>query len=212
MQSLSATLLLDENLQRFPFEGMSSLKGKTVCRVPSLSFVSATLLEHNLSKNQTVLVDPTNASFVLDPENNLQATQKRILPVLENISTSHQWTWKGAVGEIPSLSFFQDALEQENGLLIYIGHGGGQACFSQRQVNKMIGNEEGKGVRACNSSLILMGCSSGRLMSINRKNSESLEELPLYFEPEGIDLSYLCAGAPCVVGNLWDVTDHDIDR
>jgi len=57
-----------------------------------------------------------------------------------------------------------------------------------------------------------MGCSSGRLVSINRKNSDSLEETPLYYEPEGVALSYLCAGAPCVVGNLWDVTDNDIDR
>ena len=39
-----------------------------------------------------------------------------------------------------------------------------------------------------------------------------IEEAPLYYEPEGVALSYLCAGAPCVVGNLWDVTDHDIDR
>lgn len=30
-------------------------------------------------------------------------------------------------------------------------------------------------------------------------------------DPEGVALSYLAAGAPCVVGNLWDVTDKDID-
>lgn len=205
-------LLLDENLQRFPFEGMTSLKGQTICRVPSLSFVSAILLERSLSKTQCVRVNPTNASYVLDPEKNLQATQKRLLPVLEELYSSQRWEWKGIVGEIPSTSFFHDALEQDDGLLIYIGHGGGQGCFSQRQVNKMINNESGSGVRACNSSVILMGCSSGRLVSVNRKTSETLEELPLYFEPDGIALSYLCAGAPCVVGNLWDVTDKDIDR
>jgi separase len=68
------------------------------------------------------------------------------------------------------------------------------------------------GVRACKSAVILMGCSSGRLVSVNRKQSQSLEPMPMHYEPEGIALSYLCAGAPCVVGNLWDVTDHDIDR
>jgi separase len=32
------------------------------------------------------------------------------------------------------------------------------------------------------------------------------------FEPEGVVSSYLAAGAPCVLGNLWDVSDKDIDR
>ena len=67
-------------------------------------------------------------------------------------------------------------------------------------------------VRSCKASIILMGCSSGRLTSVNRRQAKCLEELPLFYDPEGISLSYLCAGAPCVVGNLWDVTDHDIDR
>merc|ERR1711935_1168978 len=65
---------------------------------------------------------------------------------------------------------------------------------------------------SCRATVLLMGCSSGKLSSINRKHSDSIEETPLYYEPEGIALSYLCAGAPCVIGNLWDVTDNDIDR
>ena len=32
------------------------------------------------------------------------------------------------------------------------------------------------------------------------------------FEPYGTILAYILAGCPCVVGNLWDVTDRDIDR
>jgi separase len=157
-------------------------------------------------------VDPSHASFVLDPEKNLKATQKRLFPVLEGISSSNRWSWNGVIGEIPSQSFFQGALEKENGLLIYIGHGGAQTCFSRRQIDQMICSKGNQEVRACKASVILMGCSSGRLVSVNRKHSESLEQLPLYFEPEGIALSYLCAGAPCVIGNMWDVTDHDIDR
>jgi hypothetical protein len=117
-------LLLDENLHRFPFEGMLTLEGKSVCRVPSLSFVYATLLERSLSKNKiAAVVDPSQTSFILDPENNLQATRKRLLPVLDSICTSRQWQWNGVTGEIPSSTFFKQALERENGLLIYIGHG-----------------------------------------------------------------------------------------
>lgn len=205
-------LLLDENLHRFPFEGMQALEGKSVCRIPSLPFVYSTLLECISSRNQQPVVDPSNASYVLDPENNLQATQKRLLPVLQGISSSNGWGWNGVIGETPSQSFFRRALEKENGLLIYFGHGGAQTCFSRRQVDQMISAKDNSEVRTCKASVILMGCSSGRLVSVNRKDSETLEQLPLYFEPEGIALSYLCAGSPCVVGNLWDVTDHDIDR
>jgi len=205
-------LLLDENLQRFPFEGMESLEGKPVFRIPSLPFVYVTLKERMKSNRQGINLDPSNAAFVLDPESNLESTQKRLLPVLEGLSSSHSWDWDGVVGRPPTPSFFETALMKENGLVIFIGHGGAQTCYSRRDVEQMI-NGEGTGTfRACNASLILMGCSSGRLVSVNQKDSESLEQLPLYFDPEGIALSYLCAGAPCVVGNLWDVTDHDIDR
>ena len=44
-----------------------------------------------------------------------------------------------------------------------------------------------------------MGCSSGNL----RDGGD--------FEPSGMALQYLLAGAPAVVANLWDVTDRDID-
>jgi len=45
-----------------------------------------------------------------------------------------------------------------------------------------------------------MGCSSGRLHERG------------IFEPSGVVTSYLIGGAVAVVGNLWDVTDKDIDR
>ncbi len=45
-----------------------------------------------------------------------------------------------------------------------------------------------------------MGCSSG--------NQYVLGD----FEPYGTVLAYIIAGCPCIVGNLWDVTDRDIDR
>jgi separase len=206
-------LILDENLHRFPFEGMPSLVGHSVCRVPSLSFILASLLERNVSQpGQTHLVDPARASFVLDPESNLVSTRKRLKPVLDGIAIEHDWDWDSAVGQIPNASFFEDGLIRQDGLFMYFGHGGAQTCYSRKQVENLMCERDGHGARACNATVILMGCSSGRLVSVNRKHSQALEQIPLYYEPEGIALSYLCAGAPCVVGNLWDVTDHDIDR
>ena len=42
-------LILDENLQQFPFEGISFLSDRTVCCIPSIAFSIATLLESNSS-------------------------------------------------------------------------------------------------------------------------------------------------------------------
>jgi separase len=205
-------LILDENLHRFPFEGMTFLAQKAVCRVPSLPFVFASLHEQQLAKKEgPILVDPATTTYVLDPENNLQGTRARVLPVLERLGSQTNWNWSGVVGEIPPPSLFEEGLSKDDGLMLYFGHGGGQVCFSRRQIETMSGGQGGT-FRSCKASVILMGCSSGRLVSVNRKHTESTKEFPLYYDPEGISISYLCAGAPCVVGNLWDVTDHDIDR
>ena len=45
-----------------------------------------------------------------------------------------------------------------------------------------------------------MGCSSGSLT------------LNGCYAPNGAPLSYLLAGSPVIVANLWEVTDKDIDR
>lgn len=51
----------------------------------------------------------------------------------------------------------------------------------------------------CAASL-LMGCSSGSLVHNG------------CYAPQGVPISYLFAGSPSVIANLWDVTDKDIDR
>jgi len=50
------------------------------------------------------------------------------------------------------------------------------------------------------AATLLMGCSSG---SLTYKGC---------YAPQGAPLSYLIAGSPAVISNLWDVTDKDIDR
>ena len=49
-------------------------------------------------------------------------------------------------------------------------------------------------------SALLWGCSSGKL---TRQGIH---------DPAGSALNYLLGGAQFVVGNLWDVTDRDIDK
>lgn len=75
-------------------------------------------------------------------------------------------------------------------LFVYMGHGGGEKYCKGSEIAKL---------RKCAVTL-LMGCSSGVLY----ENGE--------YDPDGIVLNYILGKCPCVVANLWDVTDGDCDR
>ena len=196
-------LILDEQLQRLPLEGVLSLRDKTVCRLPSLPFAISSLHQRNQNKDAMISpIDLSKTKYVIDPESNLKETKERILSTLTCVSDHHEWDWEGKVGEVPSKDFMHRALKQEDGLYLYFGHGGGERFFSRVEIEELV-NKASSQLDPC-ASIILMGCSSGVLNSVSGKQ--------MYFEPDGTALSYLCAGAPCVVGTLWDVTDRDIDR
>jgi Peptidase family C50 len=200
-------LILDENLQRFPFEGMPCFAGRSICRLPSLPFALAKLVEADSNGQAMHSFCPERTSYILDPESNLSGTNERLLPFMDTLNEKYGSRWRSVVGDIPSVDFMEQGLSGNNGLLLYFGHGGGQQYFAREKIEDL-----SRRTRRALSSVILMGCSSGKLESVNTKNSISLTKLPIHYEPEGIALSYLLAGAPCVVGNLWDVTDRDIDR
>ncbi|MCJ8729137.1 hypothetical protein PDJAM_G00102520 [Pangasius djambal] len=75
-------------------------------------------------------------------------------------------------------------------LYIYVGHGAGARFLDTQRLLR--GN--------VHAVALLFGCSSAAL-SVQGN-----------LEGNGIALSYLTAGCPLVLGNLWDVTDRDIDR
>lgn len=212
IESNCTFLILDEDLQRFPFEGFMSMKRRTICRIPSVAFAVATLLERKQRP-----VKANGARYVLDPEANLASTKRTMLSALDSLTSKFKWTWEGTVGELPSEGFVENALTNDDGFFLYCGHGGGEKSFSRGQVEKLLfkesdGTDTSTTLRRCSSTIVLMGCSSGKLISVNSSRSNPPLNLALEYEPEGMALSYLCAGSPCVVGNLWDVTDRDIDR
>jgi Peptidase family C50 len=186
-------LILDEDLQAFPFEGLPMFTGRAVCRMPSLSFAHSRLMERGAP-----CLSPVAASFVLDPESDLPGTQDRLLPFLDSLQEKNGYHWPGVVGKPPPSSFMKEALSAKHGMLLYFGHGGGHQYLSKDQIEAW-----GQSMGGSLASIILMGCSSGRLESVNTKFSTSLSKLPIHYEPEGLALSYLMAGSPCVVGNLW---------
>lgn len=72
----------------------------------------------------------------------------------------------------------------------YFGHGGGEEYIRGYKV---------RALRRC-AVTMLWGCSSGRLQDQGD------------FDRTGTPYDYVLAGSPCLVANLWDVTDKDIDR
>ena len=77
---------------------------------------------------------------------------------------------------------------------LYFGHGAGEPYLPREAL-----------LNQCDSpSLlkwsVLMGCSSA---SLKRHG---------YFDADGAVYAHVLAGARAAVGNLWDVTDKDIDR
>lgn len=87
----------------------------------------------------------------------------------------------------------------ENDLFLYVGHGSTSQYVRPRVVKKLQYQEPKANGQTCAVSW-LIGCGSAAI--------EDLGE----FEPNGMILSYLAAGAPAVLGALWDVGDRDADE
>lgn len=205
-------LVLDEELQALPWEGLPCLRGCAVSRVPAVPFVFSALSTRwdageggrNSDKagraSKPSAKDPdqvwvpsrdgirlNRGFYVLDPEANLLSTQKQLGPVLERFG--RQLGWSGVKGKAPSEDAMTESLQGVD-LFAYCGHGAGEL---------LVGRDTVAGLTRCPVA-ILMGCSSGRMKGYGD------------FEPLGMVSSYLAGGSPAVVANLWDVTDRDIDR
>ncbi|XP_010879832.2 separin [Esox lucius] len=179
-------LILDKYLQKLPWESISCLRPCSVTRMPSLhSVLGHCALQQ--SDPGCVLnggVDPKQVFYVLNPDGNLGDTAERFKEWFA--SEPH---WQGVCGGAPDPGQLLEAVTTKD-LYIYVGHGSG-ARFLDRQ---MILKGEMR------PASLLFGCSSAALAVQGE------------LEGTGIILSYLMAGCPLVLGNLWDVTDRDIDR
>ncbi|KAF6118547.1 extra spindle pole bodies like 1, separase [Phyllostomus discolor] len=179
-------LVLDKDLQKLPWESMPSLRALSVTRLPSFRFLLsyAIIRESGASPVLTQGVDPRSTFYVLNPHNNLSSTEEQF-----RATFSSESGWKGVVGEVPSLELVQEAL-MERDLYIYAGHGAGARFLDGQAVLRL----------SCRAVALLFGCSSAALTVHGN------------LEGTGIVLKYIMAGCPLFLGNLWDVTDRDIDR
>lgn len=74
-------------------------------------------------------------------------------------------------------------------MYIYCGHGDGSVLFDHYLLRK----------ETTAAAALLWGCNSGRMVAHG------------VHDPSGASLSHLLGGAPFLLGNLWEVTDQDID-
>ncbi|TKY71312.1 Separase protein [Spatholobus suberectus] len=184
-------LVLDYEVQMLPWENLPILRNQEVYRMPSVSCISAVLHKDSNHKEERVgrnlapfpLIDPLDAFYLLNPDGDLGGTQ------IEFENYFRDQNLEGKAGSRPTIKELASALESHD-LFIYFGHGSGAQYIPRHEIQKL---------DKCAATL-LMGCSSGSLT------------LPGQYAPQGIPLSYLLAGSPAIVGNLWEVTDKDIDR
>ncbi|XP_064643663.1 uncharacterized protein LOC135497747 [Lineus longissimus] len=177
-------LVLDRLLQRVPFECLPVLHGHPVTRMFSLHTLSALLTQAKLDADNVFNngVDQDRGFFVLNPDGNLAQTEKRLLPVFA------EYKWLGISGVKPTQKQYKTAVSDYD-LFLYSGHGCGRkylACDTLQTTK-------------CRAASLLFGCSSAALT------------VQGVCEGTGTIQHYFLGGAYFVLGNLWDITDKDID-
>ncbi|XP_057803899.1 separase isoform X2 [Salvia miltiorrhiza] len=184
-------LVLDIEVQMLPWECLPILRNQEVYRMPSIGSIFATLDRHCENQNRLEtsvpvfpLIDPLDSYYLLNPDGDLSRTQVEFENWFKN-----QDIIEGRIGTVPTVEELSLALKGHD-LFIYFGHGSGTQYIPGHEIQKLDG---------CAATLLL-GCSSG---SLYLKGS---------YMPQGAPLSYILAGSPVIVANLWEVTDKDIDR
>ncbi|KAI1891171.1 hypothetical protein AGOR_G00162190, partial [Albula goreensis] len=179
-------LVLDKYLQKLPWENISCLRTHTVTRMPSLHFLLGHCALRELDPESVLNqgVNPQEVFYVLNPDANLKDTEERFREWFTSESA-----WQGVCGAAPSPDQIQQAVTTKD-LYIYVGHGAGARFLNSQKLLK----------QELHAATLLFGCSSAAL-AIHGE-----------LEGTGVILNYLMAGCPLVLGNLWDVTDRDIDR
>ena len=180
-------LILDKQLQAFPWESLPCLRGKSVSRLQSLLDLTSRIpiATNDSDVPQALTISAVSGSYVLNPSTDLIATQKNF----GEIFATHIPSFEGIVGRAPTEAEMVTAIDDKD-IFLYFGHGSGAQYIRSRKIRCMQ-----------NSAVtFLMGCSSSKMIECGQ------------FENYGVPLDYLHSGTPAVVGTLWDVTDKDIDR
>lgn len=185
---LPSILCLDPAVQSFPWENCPYLMKDAFYRAPDLASVCAIAFNRHCSKPEKLksslpVVNLQSTFYVVDPEDNL--------PSLVGFEKQFEGIprWKGLSGSIPPWEDMCEALNTYD-MYIYLGHGSGEKAIPSKNLQNT----------RCRSAGLIMGCNSARLWACGD------------YEPSGRILDFLLAGCPAVIGNLWVVSDQDVNR
>ena len=105
-------LVLDKNVQAIPWESIPVLRGRSVSRIPSISFLidRLHLVRHlgglpasgSIDSSEAIngaTVDPRKTFFILNPSGDLKFTQDRFEEWLQGM---RKVGWSGIVGRVPT--------------------------------------------------------------------------------------------------------------
>lgn len=200
-------LILSNIIQPLPIESIPTLRYcQSVSRIPSIPILHTLLMsKFNAINHTTGIINGYNSAhtyYVLNPSNDLHKTEQTFKSKFQL-----QKDWTGCIGSIPN--DIQEQLQTKH-QYIYCGHSAGEQIISYNTINTLY----------VKPIVMLMGCSSARLKPQQYQNklfNESIDgtnDMNIYnqYDLIGISQSYLLNGSSCVIGNLYDVTDGDIDR
>ncbi|CAJ1421552.1 unnamed protein product [Effrenium voratum] len=187
LEEVEAPLLLyvDANMAQLPLEACPCLRNRSVVRGLAPNIMPAT-------------VAAATGFFVIDPAEDCtqMGDVKRLLT-----SWSEGQSWHGHTGlPMPAPAEVLDELCR-NDVFVYLGHGERARQLLRQDRVRMPGTaHDGSG--DLRSILMLLGCSSVKI----RPQSVGA------FECFGLPGRALLAGAPLVLGAMWDVLGGDLDK
>ncbi|KAI8938024.1 hypothetical protein NX059_005698 [Plenodomus lindquistii] len=201
-RSRHTVLILDKNLHGFPWESLPCLEQLSITRLPSLAALRERLLAARSSRTNANAASghyiraSSGGTSILNPSGDLAHTTKTIKPRLDDLEGS----WDHIANRPPTEKDFESSLRDKE-LVLYFGHGSGAQYIKSKSVRRLYpGEQDEANTQPGCATTLLFGCSSVHLTENG------------VYEPSGMLASYLTAGAPAVVGMLWDVTDKDCDR
>ncbi|CCF60515.1 hypothetical protein KAFR_0K01610 [Kazachstania africana CBS 2517] len=181
-------LIVSSTCHLFPWETLSFMKDISVTRVPSVRCLQKLLEAHASDSFPLNVPLSSNISMVLNPHGDLKRTESSFKELFEKTAETLPGS-KLIMNKRPTEEELVSMLTESN-LFIYVGHNGGEQYIRSKEIKKL--NSV--------SASFLLGCSSASMKYYGK------------LEPTGTVYSHLLGGSPLVLGNLWDVTDKDIDK
>ncbi|KAK5962345.1 separase PWA37_000388 [Arxiozyma heterogenica] len=180
-------LLISSTCHSFPWESLPIFKNMSITRIPSLNMLDQLLIRNKMELTLRLSLTK-NIGMILNPNNDLLRTETTFKDLFTRIFESTVNS-RLLINQKPTELDLLDIITKSV-IFIYVGHGSGEQYLKLKQI------------KSCDSiaATFLLGCSSASMKYYGKLESTG----PIY--------SYLIAGSPLILGNLWDVTDKDIDK